>query len=385
MRALPPLLVLLALPGALLFALVLVGLGFLRELPVGLVVCVAAAGLLLPVALGRAALSERELGSSLGLLLGPWLGLVLVPAYFPGERPAALSAGAMVLLTPVGLDARGFPAHALDDLLPAPVEGRALPDEATPAIGPEAPPRLALPVPDEVTSLDDVRADLPEEAVVLPYEGSARSLSVPVTLVAGEAELDVWMLFDTGATITTVDRATLRALGVRVPPDAPTLTVRTANGERESQVVLLDGVWIGGFLVEGVSVSVCDECADSKTTGLLGLNVSGGFLVTVDQAREELVLQPRSSAPDRSVDISPWLDIQAQASQWPDGRVEVEITVYNEGRRDIEAAEVQIDCGERFVATFAGIPADRGVESVVSLPRGAECDTYTVSLGKARW
>lgn len=381
----PPVLVLFALPGALVFSLILVGLGLLRELPVGLVVSVAAAGLLLPVALGRAALPDKELGSSLGLLLGPWLGLLLIPAYFPGERGDALSAGAVVLLSPVGLDASRFPAHALDSVLPAPVSGRALPGLAPPVIGPAPPPRLALPLPDEVTALDQTRSDLPDEAVVLPYEGSGRSLSVPVTLVSGEAEQDVWMLFDTGATITTVDRATLRQLGVRVPDDAPSLTVRTANGERDSEVVLLDGVWIGGFLVEGVSVSVCEECADSRTTGLLGLNVSGGFLVTVDQAREELVLQPRSSAPDRTVDISPWLDIEAQASRWPDGRVEVEITVFNNAERDIEAAEVHIDCGERFVASFAGIPAARGVESVVSLPRDAECETYTVSLGAARW
>ncbi len=385
MKRLGPVFTLLALPGAVLFAVALVGLGLLRELPVGLVVTVAALGLLLPLAVGASLIRERALGSSLGFLLGPWIGLVLLPAYFPGERDDALAAGSVIFAQPLSIDPSTLPMDALDALLPSPVEGRLVPAAASEVVASEPPDRVPLPPPRDADPELPEQDALPEDAVVLPYEGTGRSLSVPATFVAGDREAEVWMLFDTGATITTVDSDTLRELGVRVPSDAPSLTVRTANGEREARVVLLDRVWIGGFAVEGVSVSVCDECSDDRTIGLLGLNVSGRFLVTVDQARKEIVLQPRAGAEDRSVDISPWLDIRAQASRWPDGRVEVEIAVDNRADREVQDTRIHIDCGERFEATFEAIAPEGSAETIVSLPRGAECEEYTVSLGEARW
>jgi clan AA aspartic protease (TIGR02281 family) len=281
---------------------------------------------------------------------------------------------------PFGIDSEALPVDALDAAWPRPLVGRVVPTGAEPEVAETLPPPLAPP-----ESTTGAARDLADEAVVLPYEGTGRSLTVPVSLEADEAEVDVWMLFDTGATLTTLDNATLKRLGLTVPADAPQLTVRTANGERISDVVLVDRLWIGGFAVEGVSISVCDECAGDNAVGLLGLNVSGRFLVTVDQARRELVLQPRDATRDRSVDIAPWLELWAQASRWPDGRVEVEVEVENLSTREVRDVKVDISCVKTWVAELAVVPPEGSASTIVSLPRGTDCETYSVALGGARW
>jgi hypothetical protein len=194
------------------------------------------------------------------------------------------------------------------------------------------------------------------------------------------------MVFDTGATFTTLDRATLGRLGVSVPADAPTLRFQTAGGERESPLVLLPRIWVGGFAVEGVTVGVCEDCANDDSVGLLGLNVSRRFLVTVDQARQELILEPRTEVTDSTSDIQPWVSLEATATRFPDGRVEVAVDLANEGPRDLLGAEVLVACDQSWTVRMGPVPAGEGAAATVSLGLGATCaDGYTVSLSRAAW
>jgi hypothetical protein len=138
--------------------------------------------------------------------------------------------------------------------------------------------------------------------------------------------------------------------------------------------------------VEGVTVGVCEECADEKTAGLLGLNVSGQYLVTVDTVRKEVVFQAREGVQDRLVDIAPWLKIKATARLYPDERVEVDVRADNASNRGVESADVGIHCGEEaFVAHLSAIPAGSGASTTTALPRGTNCAEYTVSLDHAYW
>ena len=50
-----------------------------------------------------------------------------------------------------------------------------------------------------------------EDEVVLPYEGSGSSLLVQISLEHGSRSQDVVMIFDTGASITTLDTETVRS------------------------------------------------------------------------------------------------------------------------------------------------------------------------------
>lgn len=346
--------------------------------------------------LGAGALRQApaaELGVSVGLLLGlPMVALTLAlrggaggllaaslwplgltvgfPLFFPDERALALHAGVSALLFPLGLTVEPALANAID--------------AATPALrSPRAPPPEAEPLTVEpVTAAIAVAAD----QVALPFEGEGRTLSIPVT-VEGPAgvERDVWMLFDTGATLTTLNTATLDALGVRVPPDAPEVTVHTAGGDRRTRLVLLERVWIGGMEVEGVTVSVCDACAGEHAVGLLGLNVSGRFLATVDHRREELLLVPQPDHGDRALDVGHWLELGATATRWPDGRVEVQVRGKNRAARAVERAEVEIACDRSWVAVLTDLAPGATDQTLVSLPAGASCDGYTVRLAHARW
>jgi len=359
----------------------MLGAGVLRQGP-PLLVSVAAGLLVLLPALGVAAIFRRRmLGFALGLVLWPTVVVIGFPLYFPGERADALASGATVLLMPLGMRLDADHAHTVDALLPAPEPVRPVAPRAQALDADPVPPRSAEP-----GSAGGQGAMADTDMVVLPYDGQGRTLAVQVGLEGpGGRQADTWMLFDTGATLTTLNQASLDALGVEVPANSPEVTVRTAGGDRQARLALVDRVWVGGMPVDGVTVSVCDACADAETSGLLGLNVSGLFRVTVDAARQELILEPRDGTPNRAVDIAPWLTIDATATRWEDGRVEVEVRARNASPRVVSMAQVGIRCQDSWAAELRNLPPGGTASTVVSLPVGVSCDGYTISLERARW
>lgn len=375
---------LLGLPLALLAFVLFVGLGVLRQAPAVLAIATAGLAVLLPV-LGLGSLGrDGTTGRALALpLVGAFL-LSTFEVYLPGERAAALAAGLGTVLAGAGLPPAPGLAQGIDRALPS------LPAGRTPA-----PPALpAQPEAQAAPSLSETRAAPrrpPSDTgaadhVVLPYEGQGRSLRIPVAVEARET-LEVSMIFDTGATFSTLDPATLQRLGIAVPVDAPTLRVQTAGGERETALVLLDRVWVGGFAVDGVTVGVCEPCSDQESVGLLGLNVSRNFLVTVDQARQELVVTPRPNAQaDDTANIQPWVELVATATRYPDGRVEVETELFNDAPRGLASAEVTVDCGETWTVPVGPVGPAGSRVTTASLPLGQVCEQgYAVRLTHALW
>lgn len=362
------LLMMMAVPALLASTLALLGLGVLRAAHPTLVSAAALVLIVLPVLGVSSFFRARALGLALGLFLWPPALLVGLPLYFPGERGEALAAGLGVMTAALGLPIEPALALAVDRRLPG-VQSRPPLPTAAPEAEPVVPPPHAL----------------DEDEVVLPYEGEGRSLFVPLSLEGPAGAEEVWMIFDTGASFTTANAATLAALGVRVPEDAPELTVQTANGDRITRLALIDRVWIGGLPVEGVTVGLCEECAHDRSVGLLGLNVSGRFLVTVDQARHELVLKRRSGLDNRALDIAPWVDVSAVATRFGDGRAEVKVTMTNRAPRAARELVATITCGEAYEARLARLGAGQQGEVTVALPVTARCLGYTVALGSATW
>lgn len=354
--------------GALALALFL-GAGVVRGAPPQALSLFAALLVVVPTVALAGALRRAGPAAILAASLWPVGLFVGFPLFFPGERVTALHAGLSAVLMPFGVRPPLGWAERLDASAPL-------------VAGTHAPPPAAEAL---------VKAELPATAltgdqVALPFEGEGRTLSIPVTVEGGGGrEQDVWMLFDTGATLTTLDSATLRKIGVGVPADAPEVTVHTAAGERSTRLALVDRVWVGGMAVDGVTVSVCDECAGDKTVGLLGLNVSGRFLATVDHQRQELVLQPQAGSENRALDISHWLELGATATRWPDGRVDVEVRCKNRAPRAVARAEVAISCDSTWLATLTDLRPGETDKAVVSLPVGAACDGYTVHLERGSW
>lgn len=346
----------------------LTGLGVLRGLSAAHVGAAAATITLLPVAGLWSLFGRSNMAFAAALLVWPSLLIVGLPGYFPGEVSGAMSTGFAVFAAAGGRDLA----------VKAAAVGEQVGNQA------ESAPSGKLQAPEAARAVPDCKPSavpLAGDQVALPYEGSGHSVVVPAQF--GDVELS--MLFDTGASLTTLNQAALRRIGVSVPSDAPEITLRTANGQRTARLVVVPRMWVGGLPVDGVTVGVCEECADDHTSGLLGLNVSSQFLVTVDTSRQEVVFQARDGG-DRRIDVSPWLRVEARASIFPDTRVEVEVTGDNAAPRAITDATVGVTCGDdHFVAHLTDIPPHSVATTTVNLPRGTDCEQYRVSLDAARW
>jgi len=286
--------------------------------------------------------------------------------YFPGERKTALSSGLAMF------SVSSMVSSTIHERFPSAPKGR------------EPLPIANVP---EVKVYDNLDQELPDDVASVPFEGEGASMAVPLTVAFDdEREQDIWMLFDTGASLTTFDQATLISLGIQVPADAPLITMQTANGDSQARLVLVDNVWFAGMEVGTITVAVCDACADKKKVGLLGLNVTSRFLVTVDSYRKELLLKPREEKEiNLTHEIRPWLHVEATATQWPGGRVEVEALVSNNSRKKITSVDVEIRCRESYSTTLTDIQPKSDKTATVLLPPSAQCDVYAIGLRKAKW
>ncbi|MFT4622967.1 MAG: hypothetical protein ACI8PZ_001623 [Myxococcota bacterium] len=355
-----------AVPTVLAYA-ALVGLGLHRH---GAPMAVSGSATILafgPVLLAGSLVSAHRL-LLMSTVSGVWCTLLLLvlPLYFPGERRDAVASG----LALIGLGRFEGVAQQVADTLP---------DE----------PQLAAPTAPTAALLIEPAlppaTPLGEDEIALPFEGEGRRLSVPVVFGHGGAELDAFMMLDTGATYTTLPLATLAELGV-VPTDAdPVITLHTANGERDAKMVLLDSVWLGDLRIDGVAIATCDACASADTVGLLGLNVAGGFNLTIDSDRGEVVFAARSSF-DRHLDVKPFLDLDATFQRFPGGRVEVDVNATNRSQREIGSAVTGIQCGEaRFGVDSGPVAPGETIQVRRRLPAHEPCSAYEIGLDRASW
>ncbi|MED5374695.1 MAG: retropepsin-like aspartic protease [Myxococcota bacterium] len=360
----------------------LLGLGTLRQAPPSAVALAGVALLTLPTAGIASLIKPRWVGALSGAVLWPLALLVGVPIFFPGERTEALSTGLATLSAPFGARASQR-AAGIGEVIGSWMGPELLAGQPpTPHAAPQAaPPQPVL----AVTQIATPRAvEHDPESLALPYEGQGRSLRVPVGLEQDGFEVERWMLFDTGATYTTLTTQALADLGVRIPSDAPQATLHTANGVTTAPLVLLDRVWLGGFAVENVTVAVCDLCGSDTSAGLLGLNVSGQFTVTFDPGAQMLELTPQAG--NRELDLSHWVHLRGTATGYPDGRIEVETEADNLSDHDIARLDVEIECAsERFTATLTDIEPGGTGHTRVRLPRGTECDPYVLRLQSGSW
>ena len=164
------------------------------------------------------------------------------------------------------------------------------------------------------------------------------------------------------------------------------IELRTAAGPRRAQLVLLDGLWLGHHVVEGITVSVCEECANRLSVGLLGLNATGQFRVVVDQQTKSLILSPRRDQPDQLSNVEPWVELEGSViQQRRDGGVRVDLTIQNQSRRDILDAMVSVRCGKSWPIKVGAIPARGSTKTSTKLSGNPKCETYQLELVKAWW
>jgi clan AA aspartic protease (TIGR02281 family) len=125
---------------------------------------------------------------------------------------------------------------------------------------------------------------------VVRFKKSGSTMVVNVTL---EDKLVVPLIYDTGASITTLDSATAKKLGLNKRA-ARYVEVETANGSTRQAIVSLSSIEVGGAKVLGpIEVAICDTCSLSGAGGLLGLNFSRAFLTQIDPQVGTITFLPR--------------------------------------------------------------------------------------------
>lgn len=220
--------------------------------------------------------------------------------------------------------------------------------------------------------------------IILPYEGGGRRLSIPVVFSHNGREVETTMMLDTGATYTTLPLRVLRELGIQPSSADPTLTLNTANGKRETTASLVDTVWLGDLAVEGVAVTVCEECASREDVGLLGLNVSGGYRVTIDSDDQVVIFNAQDQF-DRHLDIRLFTRLSARF-QTRGVRTSAVFTLDNPTPRNVFRAVVNVSCGEqRWTFPLDPTPGRSESKTKVFLPRHEPCERYRFSLEDAWW
>jgi hypothetical protein len=299
-------------------------------------------------------------------LWGAALFLIL-PVYFPGERREAVALGLTVLL---GGPGRSGVAEALAERLPdEPSVAVAQLPSARPVT--EGPPLPATP--------------LGDHEIALPYDGEGRRLSVPVVFEQAGVQVETYMMLDTGATYTTLPSGVLAQLGRLPTESSPRLTLNTANGERSAQVVIVDRVWLGDLHLDGVAITSCEDCASTENAGLLGLNVAGGYNVTIDADRREVVFSARASF-NRRLDVRPFAGLEGRFVRYPGGRVEMTLGLDNRADRGIGGGAVQVACGgQSWLVDLEPVASGASVELKRRLPTHTTCEPYEITLDSAWW
>ncbi|MBK8480893.1 MAG: clan AA aspartic protease [Proteobacteria bacterium] len=261
----------------------------------------------------------------------------------PGSTPSALAAGAQRRSGSTALDLTAGRAGAIDAAVVAafaptrPADATALAAAASHDAG-----------------VADGEADA-MQAVQVQFEHRGGAMLVPVVLAGPELRFEAKLLFDTGASLTTIDHATLGRLGLYVTAADPTVTVQTANGRVARTISVIDGLAVGAARVTGgLTVAICDACAQGDMVGLLGTNFTRHFRVAIDHEAGLLVLSPRPAPADRLDDIRPFISLTDVKGVQRGEALAVKLTVRNRSPRELRGVRVRAEPDGRAEGAFAG-------------------------------
>ena len=183
--------------------------------------------------------------------------------------------------------------------------------------------------------------------ITLKFERQNTSILVPAK-VNGK---DVYFLFDTGATYTTLLGPFAKAARVYPKKDFPVGMSQTAGGQQAMQFGLIDRLDLGGRRHTNVTYAVCNQCPSGiykgrPIVGLLGLNVVGRYRYSVDDGAGKIEMYPNSAYANRKRDIMPW--IKAEFDSVPETFKEwrAVVTMANQAPRKIRDLKIEFTCAD---------------------------------------
>lgn len=161
------------------------------------------------------------------------------------------------------------------------------------------------------------------------YKGG--SIITNVTLENGNKKIQIPMILDTGATISTISEETAQRLGVRLISSP--MEVQTAGGKTSMTLGIIKKVSIGGFSVSPVAVAVCKNCHDRETGGLVGLNFTRHFHISIDTVAGKINLEKTDSWVDRKDEIEPFIETTQLKGELKNDSLEISAIVTNHADR----------------------------------------------------
>ncbi len=123
----------------------------------------------------------------------------------------------------------------------------------------------------------------------VPLVSAGANYLVPVTINGGSQSLQ--FMLDTGASYTALSAAAADRLGIRIPSNAPRMTLDTANGVVKAPLITLNSLGVNGAVVNDIHVTVLDDLGNYD--GLLGGIFLRHFDFDFSQSEQRLVLKRR--------------------------------------------------------------------------------------------
>ena len=167
---------------------------------------------------------------------------------------------------------------------------------------PSSPARLSGPSSPPSIPTESLAAGPEGEGQASPRTESPVTMTVPIQrvgqlLVVGvklNGSRDSRLVVDTGASHTILSYSVARDLGILPSPRATSVTVKTAGGPVQAEVVPIGAIRVGEAEAQNIMVGVFDlPDAPAGVDGLLGLTFLNHFLVTLDTVKGELSLRRR--------------------------------------------------------------------------------------------
>ncbi|MGH7768567.1 MAG: aspartyl protease family protein [Candidatus Binatia bacterium] len=98
---------------------------------------------------------------------------------------------------------------------------------------------------------------------------------------------------DTGASYTTISKATAQELELNLDNASGVIALQTANGVIEAPLVSVGSFELGGLGLKDLKVAVHDVFPDPGIAGLLGLNFLSEFRVEIDNKNGVIYLEKK--------------------------------------------------------------------------------------------
>ncbi len=154
---------------------------------------------------------------------------------------------------------------------------------------PSQPDPAPAPSPHPSASTDASQAQRSKDPVLsVPLE---RIGSLYVVTVQVNGTRPAKMILDTGASHTILSFAVARDLSLWSQRRSTSMTMHTAGGTVQADVLPIASIKIGDAEVRDIDAAIHDlPNAPPEIEGLLGLNVLGHFTVTLDGVRNQLLL-----------------------------------------------------------------------------------------------